>query len=108
PGAPSEWPKWAQNVGWAVLAVLGLAFGGVSLYAAYDLLGLLTLSIMLVLMAALYRWHESIYKGLTDLIITASAGWRRWAGVALTIVLFFGCPFYGWRLKVGDMTPGAA
>jgi len=72
PGAPSEWPKWAQNVGWAVLAVLGLAFGGVSLYAAYDLLGLLTLSIMLVLMAALYRWHESIYKGLTDLIITAT------------------------------------
>jgi hypothetical protein len=29
-------------------------------------------------------------------------------GVALTIALFLGCPYYGWRLKVGDMTPGSA
>ena len=29
-------------------------------------------------------------------------------GRALTVALFVGCPFFGWRLKVGDMTPGAA
>ena len=28
--------------------------------------------------------------------------------MALTIALFIVCPYYGWRLKVGDMTPGAA
>jgi predicted RND superfamily exporter protein len=26
----------------------------------------------------------------------------------MTVALFFICPFYGWRIKVGDMTPGAA
>jgi len=108
PGAPSTWPRWLQMIGWCVLALVALAFGSVALYAAYDLLGPAKLAVMLLLMAALYRWHEHIYTGITDLIIIASAGWRRWAGVALTIVLFFGCPYYGWRLKVGDMTPGAA
>jgi predicted RND superfamily exporter protein len=85
-----------------------VGFGTVSLYAAHDLMGPIALTVMLIVMGALYLWHERIYTGITHLIIVASAGWRRWAGVALTIFLFLACPFYGWRLKVGDMTPGAA
>jgi predicted RND superfamily exporter protein len=108
PHAPSTYPKWAQMIGWAVLAVITVGFGTVSLYAAHDLMGPIALTVMLIVMGALYLWHERIYTGITHLIIVASAGWRRWAGVALTIFLFLACPFYGWRLKVGDMTPGAA
>jgi predicted RND superfamily exporter protein len=63
---------------------------------------------MIAIAVALYLWHEQIYDGVTRAIIAASAGWRRWAGIALTIALFIVCPIYGWRLKVGDMTPGAA
>jgi predicted RND superfamily exporter protein len=108
PGAPSEWPRSLQIAGWTVLGVLGAAFAVISLYAAYDLMGASKLAVMLALMGALYVWSERIYTGITHLIIVASMGWRRWAGVALTIALFIGCPYYGWRLKVGDMTPGSA
>jgi predicted RND superfamily exporter protein len=45
---------------------------------------------------------------VTEWTIAASNGWRRYAGVALTIALYLVCPYFGWRLKVGDMTPGAA
>ena len=34
--------------------------------------------------SALYRWHEVIYRKLTEWTIAASNGWRRWAGVWLT------------------------
>jgi predicted RND superfamily exporter protein len=108
PGAPSTSPRWAQVLGRVILGVLTVAFAGISLYAAHDLMGTVATLVMLAAMLGLYLWHERIYTGITHLIIVASAGWRRWAGVALTIFLFFGCPFYGWRLKVGDMTPGAA
>jgi predicted RND superfamily exporter protein len=53
-------------------------------------------------------WHKEIYQGITDLIIVATNGQRRWFWVAFTILLFIVCPYFGWRLKVGDMTPGAA
>jgi len=41
-------------------------------------------------------------------VIAASAGRRRWAVAGLSIALYLLCPIWGWRLKVGDMTPGAA
>jgi hypothetical protein len=63
---------------------------------------------VLAIAFALYRWHEVIYTKLTEWTIAASNGWRRWAGVWLTIALYIVCPYFGWRLKVGDMTPGAA
>src|SRR5262245_7793823 len=108
PGVPSTAPRWLRIIGQTALILGALAFAAVALHAAYDLMHPVALAVMLAVMVALYRWHESIYKGITELIIIASAGWRRWAGVLLTIFLFIACPFYGWRLKVGDMTPGSA
>jgi uncharacterized protein len=108
PGVPSTAPRWMRILGQSVLMLATAAFAAVSLHAAYDLMGGVALGIMLLLMAGLYRGHEQVYAWITRMIIIASAGWRRWAGVALTIALFIGCPFFGWRLKVGDMTPGAA
>ncbi len=108
PGVPSTFPKWARALGRTSLAIAALAFGGVALVATYDLLHAVGVVIMLLIGIALYRWHEQIYQGLTDAIIAASAGWRRWAGIAFTIVVFIVCPYLGRNLKVGDMTPGAA
>jgi hypothetical protein len=65
-------------------------------------------AIMIAIGVALFLWHEVFYKLVTRWTIEASNGWRRYAGVALTIALYLICPYYGWRLKVGDMTPGAA
>jgi predicted RND superfamily exporter protein len=108
PGEHSTLPAPVRWLGWTFLGLLTLGFGFVSLHAALDLMGLVPVAVMLAICVALYLRHEQIYDGITRAIIAASAGWRRWAGVALTIVLFIVCPFYGWRLKVGDMTPGAA
>jgi hypothetical protein len=108
PGAPSTAPAWLRLLGHSLLGLAAAAFAVVALYNAYDLMGPVPLAVMLAIMVALYVSHEKIYEGITHLIIIASAGWRRWAGVLLTIALFIICPFYGWRLKVGDMTPGAA
>jgi uncharacterized protein len=108
PGVPSNAPRWLRTLGRSLLLLVAVAFAAVSIHAAYDLMGGVALAVMLAVMAAMYRWHEQIYRGITHLIIIASAGWRRWAGVLLTIALFIGCPYFGWRLKVGDMTPGSA
>jgi predicted RND superfamily exporter protein len=108
PGVPSNAPRWLRLLGRSLILLVAVAFAVVSIHAAYDLMGGVALAVMLAVMAALYRWHEQIYRGITRLIIVASAGWRRWAGVLLTVALFIGCPFFGWRLKVGDMTPGSA
>lgn len=108
PGAPSTFPPWARLLGKGILAVGFAAFAFIALQAAHDLLGTTKTAVMVVIAIALYLRHEQIYQGLTDAIIAASAGWRKWAGVGLTIFLFIVCPYYGWQLKVADMTPGAA
>lgn len=51
---------------------------------------------------------ERLYPAFTQVVINASEGWRRWAVIALTIGLYAFLPMWGWQLKVGDMTPGAA
>jgi predicted RND superfamily exporter protein len=53
-------------------------------------------------------YSEQIYPAFTELVINASAGARRWAVIVLTVALYFLLPTWGWTLKVGDMTPGAA
>jgi predicted RND superfamily exporter protein len=63
---------------------------------------------MLAICIVLYLFHAPIYDGITRAVIAASAGWRRWAVAGLSVALFLLCPQWGWRLKVGDMTPGAA
>jgi uncharacterized protein len=53
-------------------------------------------------------YSERIYPTFTQLVVDASAGWRRWVIIAFTVLLYLALPQWGWRLKVGDMTPGAA
>jgi predicted RND superfamily exporter protein len=108
PGAKSNYPAWSRWLGYGMLAVAGVTFFGYALSIAHRLLGWEKTLLMIAIGAALYRWHEVIYKKLTEWTIAASNGWRRWAGVWLTVALYLICPYFGWRLKVGDMTPGAA
>ncbi|MBM4242479.1 MAG: hypothetical protein FJ148_01515 [Deltaproteobacteria bacterium] len=54
------------------------------------------------------RLSERFYTAVTDGVIWASEGWRRWAVIVLTAVLGIGSFALGRNLKVGDMTPGAA
>jgi hypothetical protein len=51
---------------------------------------------------------EQAYVSWTRWVVNATIGWRRWAVLVLTVVLFVLFPIWGWTLKVGDMTPGAA
>jgi predicted RND superfamily exporter protein len=108
PGVKSGAPSWLKVLGRATLLILAAIMVAMALKASYDLMGLTETLVMVAIAAVLYWRHEQIYRGLTNGIIAASAGWRRWAGVALTIVLFVVCPYFGWKLKVGNMTPGAA
>jgi predicted RND superfamily exporter protein len=54
------------------------------------------------------RLSERFYVAVTDGVIWASEGWRRWAVIVLTLVMGIGAFALGRQLKVGDMTPGAA
>lgn len=108
PGAPSTAPRWLRLLGRGTLGVVTLGAAVATLWAAWELLGPVPLAVFLALAVALYLRHEQIYKGIADVIIAASAGRRKWAWIAFTLFLFVICPYYGFRLKVGDMTPGAA
>jgi len=108
PGTKGNYPGWAKALGWAALAIGGVVFFADAGTIAWKLLGPVKFAIMIGIGVALFLWHEVFYKLVTRWTIEASNGWRRYAGVALTIALYLICPYYGWRLKVGDMTPGAA
>jgi predicted RND superfamily exporter protein len=102
------YPRPARIAGRLTLFVGTALFAAYALRAAYALLGPWHLGAAAACALALYAFHEQIYTGVTRLVIKASDGWRRWAVAALSIALFVVLPFWGWRLKVGDMTPGAA
>ncbi len=53
-------------------------------------------------------YSEMIYAAVTRFVIQCSVGRRRWAVIVVTVALYFVLPLWGWQLKVGDMTPGAA
>ncbi len=108
PGVHGNFPNWARQLGHATLAITGAVFFGYALYLSTGLLGLTGTGVVVAICVILYFWHEIIYQTLTDWTIAASNGWRRWAGVLLTVALYILCPYWGWRLQVGDMTPGAA
>jgi predicted RND superfamily exporter protein len=108
PGEPSTRPAWLHRLGQLMLGASALVFGAIALWTAHDLMGTPGTVVTVLIAFALYHWHAQIYDGCVNAVIAASAGWRRWAVVILTIALYIFCPFYGWRLKVGDMTPGAA
>ena len=54
------------------------------------------------------NFGERAYEAWTRYAIAASQGPRRWVVLAITVALFIILPMWGWTLKVGDMTPGAA
>jgi hypothetical protein len=69
--------------------------------------------IALLIAAPLVGWYwlayaEEIYPKITGWTIVASEGYRRWVVTGITVALFILAPIWGWTLKVGDMTPGAA
>jgi predicted RND superfamily exporter protein len=99
---------WARALGHLLLAIGTLAVAAVTLSAAHDLLGTGGLAITIALGLVLYFFEAPIYGGITRAVIAASAGGRRWGVVVLSIALIVGLPVFGWKLKVGDMTPGAA
>src|SRR5215468_1297412 len=54
------------------------------------------------------RLSERFYAAVTNGVIWASEGNRRWIVIAITAVVGVGAFVTGRQLKVGDMTPGAA
>jgi len=98
---------------------LGIGVGTVVLTAAAaTAIGLTQARVLSAIIAFLavspiLAWYwltycERIYPAFTQLVIDASEGARRYAVIGLTIALYLLLPVWGWRLKVGDMTPGAA
>lgn len=64
-------------------------------------------------MAPVIAWYwltysETVYPAFTQVVIQASEGARRWVVIVLTVAMYLLLPVWGWQLKVGDMTPGAA
>jgi len=53
-------------------------------------------------------YSDALYSSVTEFTIACSHGQRRWAIVVITAALYVILPMWGWTLKVGDMTPGAA
>jgi len=104
----ARYPAWSRWLGRGLLLVAGGLFALYALSIAFDLLGPVKLGVLLGTALVLYRFHVPIYRVITELVIAASAGRRRWAVAGLSIALYVLCPIWGWRLKVGDMTPGAA
>jgi hypothetical protein len=109
PGVHDDrYPTWARWLGRAVLLLVAARFLVFTAPIAYRLLGPAKLGLTVFIAAALYFFHEQIYGSITRATIAASADWKRWVGAGLSIALICICPYWGWRLKVGDMTPGAA
>ncbi len=104
----TRYPQWARRVGWGAVAISAFLLALAALLIALQLLGPVKTGAVLVFCAALDAFHERIYNGITAAVIAASAGRRRWAVAGFSVALFVLCPQWGWRLKVGDMTPGAA
>jgi len=96
---------WAARV--IVFSVIGAAIG-------LHMKGVIASSmITFVVTTPVLAWYwmkycERAYTSWTRWTIEATKGGRRWAVIAFTASLFIILPMWGWTLKVGDMTPGAA
>jgi len=94
-------------VGTAILTVWSIAIIALHYYSGIHIF------IAFAIWAPVFGWYwlaycEKIYPAFTQIVIDASEGWRRHAVIVLTIALYFLLPIWGWQLKVGNMTPGAA
>src|SRR5439155_1462060 len=95
----ARYPAWSRWLGRGLLLVAGGLFVLYALSIAFDLLGPVKLGVLLGTALVLYRFHVPIYRVITELVIAASAGRRRWAVAGLSIALYVLCPIWGWRLK---------
>src|SRR5207248_879597 len=82
-----RYPRWLRWLGHGLLIAGGALFALFALRIALELLGPVKTAVTLVLCVGLYAFHEQIYKGITDAVIAASAGRRRWAVAGLSIAL---------------------
>src|SRR5262249_60010180 len=90
------------------LAIAGAVFFAYAIRLSFKLLHPAGVAAVLAIAFLLYRYHEVVYRKLTEWTIAASNGWRRWAGVLLTVALYLICPYFGWRLQAGDLKPAPA
>src|SRR5438552_2858676 len=81
----ARYPRWLRWLGHGLLIAGGALFALFALRIALELLGPVKTAVTLVLCVGLYAFHEQIYKGVTDAVIAASAGRRRWAVAGLSI-----------------------
>ena len=109
PDAPHENPSPPMSIGAAtgIMAVVSAAALGVTFA------GLVPGVVSGIAWSLVFAWYwlsycERIYPWITNIVIQASEGWRRHAMIVLTIAMYLLLPIWGFTLKVGDMTPGAA
>jgi hypothetical protein len=95
------------SVGLLILVAFSLLGIGIHLSGALSAGWALTCAIPGI---AWFWWYyaEKIYPAVTQAVIWASEGSRRWMIIGLTVLMFVVGWSYGRTLKVGDMTPGAA
>jgi predicted RND superfamily exporter protein len=107
---------------WAARGIVFVAVGtAVGLYLSggipsvhLPLLGIVPAAMFaFVLTTPILGWYwitycERAYESWTWYVVNATKGSRCWAVIALTVALYVLLPMWGWTLKVGDMTPGAA
>jgi len=110
PEAPHKNPNPPVSIGVGTAIFAG---GTVAIIALHYFAGFLSAIVGLIIWAPLFAWYwlafsERIYPWITDIVIQASEGWRRHAVIVLTVAMYLLLPIWGFTLKVGDMTPGAA
>jgi predicted RND superfamily exporter protein len=94
----------ARLIMWAVCAI------AIVLYKTHVIENAMLAFLLTTPVLAWYwlNFGDRAYASWTRWTIWASQGNRRWYVVALALALFIIFPIWGWTLKVGDMTPGAA
>jgi predicted RND superfamily exporter protein len=95
---------------WVATAIVGVL--GVIAFAL-DRMDIMSAIVAFLIISPVLGWYwltycERIYPAFTQVVIDASEGYRRWVVIALTVAMYLLLPIWGWTLKVGDMTPGAA
>ena len=105
----------ARAITWGTVAVaVALNMAGLIPTVTLPGLGIVpSAMITFLLTSPVLAWYwshfgERAYEAWTQYAIAATQGSRRWVVLVITVALFFILPIWGWRLKVGDMTPGAA
>jgi predicted RND superfamily exporter protein len=104
-----RWTLPLLNLRAATGILLGVVVGAVA--AGRTLRLPLAWPVVAVLPVVVWYWltySEAVYGTLTRWVIQSTAGRRRWAVLAMTVGLYLSLPLWGWTLKVGDLTPGAA